>query len=121
METSMSKPTSLHVSLPEDLEEFVRQETVEGGYSTPDDFVRTVLRERREQKARRQIDDALLASLQTPSEAVTPAYLQGSRMRSFRLISPFPEPRSGSEAGDRLSADSGKRFLYLQGNSAFGF
>jgi putative addiction module CopG family antidote len=86
METSMSKPTSLHVSLPEDLEEFVRQEVAEGGYGTPDDFVRTVLRERREQKARRQIDDALLASLQTPSEAVTPAYLASLRSEAQALI-----------------------------------
>ena len=49
MEHPMPKLTSLNVSLPEDLKEFVRQEVAEGGYSTPSDFVRTVLRERREQ------------------------------------------------------------------------
>ena len=51
MEHTMPKLTSLHVSLPEDLKEFVRQEVAEGGYSTPSDFVRTVLR----------VDEALLA------------------------------------------------------------
>ena len=82
----MPKPASLHVSLPEDLEEFVRQEVAEGGYSTPDDFVRTVLRERREQKARRQIDDALLASLETPAEEVTPAYVASLRGEAQAII-----------------------------------
>ncbi len=93
----MSKQTSLHVSLPEDLEEFVRQETVEGGYSTPDDFVRTVLRERREQKARRQIDDALLASLQTPSEEVTPAYLASLRGEVQALVGTKAARKSAKE------------------------
>jgi antitoxin ParD1/3/4 len=72
MEHTMPKLTSLHVSLPEDLKEFVREEVAKGGYSTPSDFVRTVLRERREQKLRGRLDEALLASLETPAEEVTP-------------------------------------------------
>jgi antitoxin ParD1/3/4 len=82
----MPKLTSLHVSLPEDLKEFVRQEVAEGGYSTPSDFVRTVLREWREQKLRRGIDAALLASLETPAEEVTPEYLASLRQEAKALI-----------------------------------
>ncbi len=82
----MPKLTSLHVSLPEDLKEFVRQEVAEGGYSTPSDFVRSVLRERRAQKLRQQTDDALLASLETPAEEVTPAYLASLRSEAQALI-----------------------------------
>ena len=82
----MPKLTSLHVSLPEDLKEFVRQEVAEGGYSTPSDFVRTVLRERREQKLRRGIDAALLASLETPAEEVSPEYLASLRHETQALI-----------------------------------
>ncbi len=82
----MPKLTSLHVSLPEDLKDFVRQEVAEGGYSTPSDFVRTVLRERREQKLRRGIDATLLASLETPTESVTPEYLASLRREARKLI-----------------------------------
>jgi antitoxin ParD1/3/4 len=77
----------LHISLPEDLKEFVRQEVAEGGYSTPSDFVRTVLRERRAQKLRGRLDQALLASLETPADAVTPEYLASLRQGSEALIS----------------------------------
>ena len=83
----MPKLTSLHVSLPEDLKEFVRQEVAEGGYSTPSDFVRTVLREWRAQKLRRHLDATLLASLETPTEEVTPEYLASLRREAEALIS----------------------------------
>ena len=82
----MPKINSLHVSLPEDLKEFVRQEVAEGGYSTPSDFVRSLLREKRAQKRRRQIDAALLASLETPAEEVTPEYLAELRREAHGLI-----------------------------------
>ena len=83
----MPKLTSLHVSLPEDLKEFVRQEVAEGGYSTPSDFVRTVLREWRVHKLRRRLDAALLASLETPTDEVTPEYLASLRREAEALIS----------------------------------
>jgi antitoxin ParD1/3/4 len=86
MEHTMPKLTSLHVSLPEDLKEFVRQEVADGGYSTPSDFVRTVLRERRAKKARERLDEALLVSLETPAEEVTPEYLASLRQEAKALI-----------------------------------
>jgi antitoxin ParD1/3/4 len=87
MEHTMPKLTSLNVSLPEDLKEFVRQEVAEGGYSTPSDFVRTVLRERRAKKLREPLDETLLASLKTPGEEVTPEYLASLRQEAKELIS----------------------------------
>jgi antitoxin ParD1/3/4 len=86
MENPMPKLTSLHVSLPEDLKEFVRQEVADGGYSTPSDFVRSLLRERRAKKLRQQIDAALLESLDTPAEEVTPEYLAKLRREANALI-----------------------------------
>ena len=82
----MLKLTSLHVSLPEDLKEFVREEVAEGGYSTPSDYVRTVLRDRRAKKLRERLDEALLASLETPAEEVTPEYLSSLRQEAKALI-----------------------------------
>ncbi len=86
MEHTRPKLTSLHVSLPEDLKEFVRLEVAAGGYSTPSDFVRTLLRERRAQKLRERIDETLLASLDTPAEEVTPEYLASLRQDAKALM-----------------------------------
>src|SRR4051794_16115086 len=104
MEHPMPKLTSLHVSLPEDLKEFVRQEVAEGGYSTPSDFVRTVLREWREQKLRRGIDAALLASLETPAEEVTPEWHRQVEPREpapaqFRAVGTSDLPSQIAPAG----------------------
>ena len=80
---------SLHISLPESLKEFVKEEVDEGGYGTPSDYVRSLLREakeRKERKVRRRIDQALLASLETPAEEVTPEYLAELRREVREVI-----------------------------------
>ena len=80
---------SLHISLPESLKEFVKEEVDEGGYGTPSDYVRSLLREakeRKERKVRRRIDQALLASLETPAEEVTPEYLAELRREVRQVI-----------------------------------
>src|SRR3954449_5805682 len=43
---------SLHISLPDSLKEFVKEEVDEGGYGTPSDYVRSLLREAKERKVR---------------------------------------------------------------------
>jgi antitoxin ParD1/3/4 len=78
---------NLHISLPESLKEFVKEEVAEGGYGTPSDYVRSLLRQAKEQKLRRQLDQALLASLETPAEEVTPEYLAELRREVREVIS----------------------------------
>jgi hypothetical protein len=82
----MPKGTSPHVSLREDLDEFVRQEVADGGCRMSGNFVRSLLRERRAQKLRRQLDAALVESLQTPAEEVNPEYLAKLRREAHDLI-----------------------------------
>jgi antitoxin ParD1/3/4 len=76
----------LHISLPDSLKEFVKEEVAEGGYGTPSDYVRSLLRQAKEHKLRRQLDQALLASLETPAEEVTPEYLTELRRDVRELI-----------------------------------
>lgn len=45
--------TSLHVSLPESLKEFVLKRVEEGAFSNPSDYVRALIRADRERAARR--------------------------------------------------------------------
>ncbi len=82
----MPNTTSLHVSLPESLKEFVKEEVAEGGYGTPSDYVRSLLRQAKESKLRRRLDQALLASLETPEEEVTPEYLAELRREVHDVI-----------------------------------
>ena len=55
--------TSLNVSLPKSLKEHVEQQVREGGYSTPSEYVRALLREDRKQKAEQKLETLLLKGL----------------------------------------------------------
>ena len=52
--------TSLNVSLPKSLREHVEQQVREGGYSTPSEYVRELLREDRKHKAEQKLEALLL-------------------------------------------------------------
>lgn len=62
--------TSLNVSLPKSLKEHVERQVREGGYSTPSEYVRELLREDRKQKAGQELEALLLEGLQS-GEPVT--------------------------------------------------
>ena len=49
--------------------------------------MRTVLRERRAKKLREHLDEALLASLETQAEEVTPEYFSSLRQEAKALLS----------------------------------
>jgi antitoxin ParD1/3/4 len=55
--------TSLNVSLPKSLKEHVEQQVREGGYSTPSEYVRALLREDRRRKAEQKLEALLLTGL----------------------------------------------------------
>ncbi|MBI1956724.1 MAG: type II toxin-antitoxin system ParD family antitoxin [Acidobacteria bacterium] len=55
--------TSLNVSLPKSLKEHVERQVREGGYSTPSEYVRALLREDRKQKAEQKLEALLLEGL----------------------------------------------------------
>jgi len=57
--------TSLNVSLPKSLKEHVEQQVREGGYSTPSEYVRALLREDRKQKVEQKLEALLLEGLRS--------------------------------------------------------
>ncbi len=58
--------TTLNLSLPDNLKAFVEEQAAAGGYDTAGDYVRSLIREARDRK---EIEDKLLAALETePSE-----------------------------------------------------
>ena len=54
--------TSMNVSLPEDLKEYVEAQT-KRGYSTPSEYVRELIREDQKRRARERLDLLLLEGL----------------------------------------------------------
>lgn len=54
--------TSMNVSLPEELKEYVEAQT-KGGYSTPSEYVRELIREDQKRRAREKLDSLLLDGL----------------------------------------------------------
>ncbi|MDQ6665789.1 MAG: type II toxin-antitoxin system ParD family antitoxin [Acidobacteriota bacterium] len=54
--------TAMNISLPEELKEYVEQQT-KSGYSTPSEYVRELIREDRKRRARERLDLLLLEGL----------------------------------------------------------
>lgn len=78
--------TSLNISLPEALKDYVKERVAEEHYSTPSDFVRALIREDQKRRAREQLDQLLLQGLKSTPEEVTPEYLAELRQEAQEVI-----------------------------------
>lgn len=56
--------TSMNVSLPEELKEYVEAQT-RSGYSTPSEYVRELIRSDRKRRAKERLDSLLLEGLKS--------------------------------------------------------
>ena len=72
--------TSLNISLPATLKDHVEDQVKEGGYSTPSEYVRSLLREDRKRCAEAKLETVLLEGLNSgePIE-ITPEYWERKR------------------------------------------
>ena len=66
--------TSLNVSLPESMREWIDDQVKKGGYGTASEFVREVIREAQKNKARKVLEAKLLAGINSgPATEMTKA------------------------------------------------
>jgi antitoxin ParD1/3/4 len=72
--------SSLNISLPQSLKDFVENQVQQHGYSTPSEYVRELLRQDQKRRAEDQIEALLLEGLQSgdPIE-ITPEYWEAKR------------------------------------------
>lgn len=64
--------TSLNISLPEALKEFVHERVAEKTYSNPSDYVRALIREDQKRRAEEKLEQLLLEGLESgPAQPVT--------------------------------------------------
>jgi antitoxin ParD1/3/4 len=61
----MKAMTSLNISLPRTLKEFVEKQAEEGGYSTPSEYVRQLVREDQRRSAQEKLEALILEGLQS--------------------------------------------------------
>ena len=64
--------TSMNVSLPEALKQFVEEQVDKGGYSTPSEYVRSLIREAQTRAEQKELEAKLLAGLESPAREMTP-------------------------------------------------
>jgi antitoxin ParD1/3/4 len=73
---------SLNISLPTLLREYVEAQVKEGGYSTPSEYVRALLREDQRRKVEERLEGLLLNGLQSgPPTEVAPEFWERKRRR----------------------------------------
>ncbi len=65
--------TSLNISLPKELRDFVVREVARGGYGSTSEYVREVLRETIARRAQEELERKLLEGLASPSIEMTRA------------------------------------------------
>ena len=72
--------TSLNISLPQSLRDYVEDQVRDSGYSTPSEYVRSLLREDQKRRSQEKLEALLLEGLESgkPIE-ITPEYWEGKR------------------------------------------
>jgi antitoxin ParD1/3/4 len=77
--------TSLNVSLPKLMKEYLEARVKEGGYSTPSEYVRALVREDQQRKAEEKLEALLLEGLSSgaPIE-ITPEYWERKRRQFIK-------------------------------------
>lgn len=77
--------TSLNISLPEGLKEYVNQRVAEESYSTASDYIRALIREDRRRRAERKLEALLLEGIESGQE-VSPEEWSAMRRELRRRI-----------------------------------
>jgi antitoxin ParD1/3/4 len=68
--------TSLNISLPDPLKSYVEDRVASGDYGTPSEFIRSLIRQDKEQR-RSRLESELLDALETRSIVLAPQEIEG--------------------------------------------
>jgi len=78
--------TSMNVSLPEALKDYVQERVAEGTFSNPSDYVRALIREDRKRRAEERLDELLMEGINSgPAEPMTEQEWADIRAKADRL------------------------------------
>jgi len=63
--------TTLSISLPDQMKEFVEQQVGEGGYDSPSEYFRELLKEQQKRRAEDKLEELLREGLSRPASELT--------------------------------------------------
>ena len=63
--------TTLSISLPDQMKEFVEQQVGEGGYDSPSEYFRELLKEQQKRRAEEKLEELLREGLSRPASELT--------------------------------------------------
>jgi antitoxin ParD1/3/4 len=64
--------TTMSISLPKPLQEYIKQRTKEAHYGSPSDYIRSLIREDIKRLEQEQLERELLKGIRSKSRAITP-------------------------------------------------
>jgi antitoxin ParD1/3/4 len=82
---------TLKVALPQALGSYVTERVAEGGYGSPGDYIRALIRADQERRAREALDRRLFEGLDSEPDLVTPEYLAELRREARERIERRPK------------------------------
>jgi antitoxin ParD1/3/4 len=85
--------TTLTISLPDSLKEFIEREVETKGYGNVSEYVRGLLREAQEREAKQRLEALLLEGLASGEVAVTPEFWRGLRSDAATMLAGQKQPR----------------------------
>lgn len=78
--------TTMNISLPATMKEFIDREVFDGGYSTPSEYMRELVREAKRRKEEEHLEKLLLNALETPATAMTKKDWEAIKQRGLARI-----------------------------------
>jgi len=90
---SMSVMATLNISLPQSLKDYVEDQVQQGGFGTPSEYVRRLVREDQLRKAEKRLEALLLEGVESGAQIeITPDYIERKRQSLIERHSSISNP-----------------------------
>ena len=76
----------MSISLPATMKTFIEQEVQDGGYSTPSEYFRELVRDAKRRKEEEQVEKLLLQALESPATPMTKDEWEAIKQRGIERI-----------------------------------
>ena len=81
-----SNTATMSISLPVMMKGFIEQEVKEGGYSTPSEYFRDLVRDAKRRKEEEHLEKLLLQSLESPATPMTKEDWEAIKQRGIERL-----------------------------------
>jgi antitoxin ParD1/3/4 len=75
--------TTMNISVPDEMKAFVEVQMAEQGYASASEYLRALIRDAQQRRAKQELDAKLVEGLQSPISEMTKADWNGLRQRIY--------------------------------------